>query len=318
MNKAEFAARLRELRKQAGSPSFRELARRTHYSASTLAEASAGRRLPTEAVLRAFVAECGGDPDEWVRRLRESVETTRHPESETPQDIPPSRTWRPDIVVPIVIFVAGGVAGWFGANMAASSPVSPTPVAAVSQNATPQGGSFRYDETTGPGCDMVFATGRQEQVAQVEPGNSVDMEHAWQTGRSDEPRWAIPNCTDEILYSQPSTETNRYQWQNYYVWKFFDVPSGVPCTFHIYVADSPMSRYNATYDWTNGKIAGDWVDANAFAVNQATHVGSWYTEGPHTYSSGMAYLMLTDQRGDNNPPSADAPLTASEVRLTCS
>jgi hypothetical protein len=96
-----------------------------------------------------------------------------------------------------------------------------------------------------------------------------------------------------------------------------DGVGSVPCTFHIYIADSPLSKYNATYDWTNGKIVGDWVDANAFTVDQAAYVGSWYTEGPHTYSTGMAYLMLTDQRGEN-PPSANAPLTASEVRLTCS
>jgi hypothetical protein len=178
------------------------------------------------------------------------------------------------------------------------------------------GGPFIYDETTGPGCIMVFAPGREEQVAQVAPDNSVDMEHAWVAGTSDEPHWAIPNCTNAMLYSQPSTEANRYQWQNDYVWKFFDVPPAVPCTFHIYIAASPMSKYNATYDWTNGRIADDWVDANAFTVNQAAYTGSWYTDAPHTYTTGTAYLMLTDQRGDN-PPSASAPLTASEVRLTC-
>lgn len=178
------------------------------------------------------------------------------------------------------------------------------------------GGPFVYDETTGPGCIMVFARGGHEQVAQVEPENSVDLEHAWVESTSREPHWAIPDCTSAMLYSQPSTETNRYQWQNDYVWKFFDVPPGVPCTFHIYIAASPLSKYNATYDWTNGVIVDDWVDANAFTVDQAAYAGSWFTDAPHTYTTGMAYLMLTDQRGDN-PSSANAPLTASEVRLTC-
>lgn len=70
-----FAAELRELRACAGSPSYRQLGRTTHYSSSTLAEATGGKRLPTEPVLVAFVTACGGDPGEWVRRLRRASET---------------------------------------------------------------------------------------------------------------------------------------------------------------------------------------------------------------------------------------------------
>lgn len=132
---------------------------------------------------------------------------------------------------------------------------------------------------------MVFAPGQQEERAHVEPDNSSDMQHAWLTSTSDEPHWAIPHCTSAMPYSLPSTESGLYQWQNDYVWKFFNVPSGLPCTFHIYIATSPMSKYNPAYDWTNGRIVGDWVDQNAFTTNQAA--------------------------------SADAPLPASEVRLTC-
>ncbi|MGW4688770.1 helix-turn-helix domain-containing protein [Streptomyces sp. NPDC004244] len=65
---ARFAHDLRELRRQAGSPPYRQLASRAHYSASTLAEATAGHRLPSAAVLAAFVNACGGDPEEWERR----------------------------------------------------------------------------------------------------------------------------------------------------------------------------------------------------------------------------------------------------------
>lgn len=74
---AAFAAELRDLRRRAGSPSFRELAKRTHYSSSTLAEAVAGKRLPTEGVVKAFVAECGGEVDEWIARLREVSDAVR-------------------------------------------------------------------------------------------------------------------------------------------------------------------------------------------------------------------------------------------------
>ncbi|MFD0277701.1 helix-turn-helix domain-containing protein [Kitasatospora sp. NPDC127111] len=65
---ARFAYDLRELRRRAGSPSYRQLAGRTHYSASTLAAAADGRRLPSAAVLAAFVTACGGDPDAWEQR----------------------------------------------------------------------------------------------------------------------------------------------------------------------------------------------------------------------------------------------------------
>ncbi|MDG4784671.1 hypothetical protein O7626_01775 [Micromonospora sp. WMMD1102] len=66
----EFAAGLRLLREKAGSPGYRELARRAHFSATTLSEAAGGRRLPTLAVTLAYVTACGGDPDEWAERWR--------------------------------------------------------------------------------------------------------------------------------------------------------------------------------------------------------------------------------------------------------
>ena len=65
---ARFAYELRELRRRAGSPPYRQLAARAHYSASTLAAAAAGRRLPSAAVLAAFVTACGGDPADWEQR----------------------------------------------------------------------------------------------------------------------------------------------------------------------------------------------------------------------------------------------------------
>jgi transcriptional regulator with XRE-family HTH domain len=79
-SKLDFAARLRELRAQAGSPSFRHLARLTNYSSSTLADATSGKRLPTEAVLKAFVAACGADPARWIDDLRRvAAAAAEHP-----------------------------------------------------------------------------------------------------------------------------------------------------------------------------------------------------------------------------------------------
>lgn len=63
-----FAAELRRLRHEAGSPPYRRLAARAHYSVATLSEAAAGRRLPSLDVTLSYVRACGGDTDRWERR----------------------------------------------------------------------------------------------------------------------------------------------------------------------------------------------------------------------------------------------------------
>ncbi|WP_433309180.1 helix-turn-helix domain-containing protein [Micromonospora sp. CA-269861] len=63
-----LAWQLRQLREHAGNPSYRLLARRAHYSASTLADAAKGDRLPSLEVTLAYVQVCGGDVDEWRAR----------------------------------------------------------------------------------------------------------------------------------------------------------------------------------------------------------------------------------------------------------
>ncbi|RJQ67103.1 hypothetical protein D5S17_33980 [Pseudonocardiaceae bacterium YIM PH 21723] len=68
-----FAAGLRELRRRAGNPPYRELGRRAHYVAGTLSEAAAGRRLPSLSVALAYVQACGGDTVEWEERWRRAT-----------------------------------------------------------------------------------------------------------------------------------------------------------------------------------------------------------------------------------------------------
>ncbi|GAB3854044.1 hypothetical protein ACFPIJ_61410 [Dactylosporangium cerinum] len=63
-----LAWQLRQLREQAGAPGYRLLARRAHFSASTLAEAAKGDRLPSLEVTLAYAVACGGDADEWLAR----------------------------------------------------------------------------------------------------------------------------------------------------------------------------------------------------------------------------------------------------------
>ena len=63
-----IASELRKLRQQAGSPAYRELSRRAHYSVGALSDAAGGRKLPSLAVTLAYVRACDGDVAEWTRR----------------------------------------------------------------------------------------------------------------------------------------------------------------------------------------------------------------------------------------------------------
>ncbi|HEX4701099.1 MAG TPA: helix-turn-helix domain-containing protein, partial [Pseudonocardiaceae bacterium] len=65
---ARWAVDLRALREAAGNPGYRDLARRAHFSYSTLADAAGGQKLPSLAVATAFVRACGGDVDQWRTR----------------------------------------------------------------------------------------------------------------------------------------------------------------------------------------------------------------------------------------------------------
>ncbi|MFI6996404.1 hypothetical protein [Nocardia sp. NPDC050175] len=65
-----LAMDLRGLRAKAGGPTYRELARRAHYSAAALSEAASGRKLPSLAVTLAYVRACDGDVTAWEQRWR--------------------------------------------------------------------------------------------------------------------------------------------------------------------------------------------------------------------------------------------------------
>jgi WD40 repeat protein len=81
---ADFAQGLRSLRQAAGGPPYRELAVKAHYSSTTLADAAAGRKLPSLAVTLAYVRACGGDPTEWQKRWEETASWLTTEDSDDP------------------------------------------------------------------------------------------------------------------------------------------------------------------------------------------------------------------------------------------
>ncbi|NUR03555.1 MAG: helix-turn-helix domain-containing protein [Streptomyces sp.] len=63
-----FADELRLLRREAGSPTYRLMARRVRLSVTALSQAASGKRLPTLEVVRGYAQACGADPEVWERR----------------------------------------------------------------------------------------------------------------------------------------------------------------------------------------------------------------------------------------------------------
>jgi transcriptional regulator with XRE-family HTH domain len=90
-----LAHELRKLRVEAGSPTYRALARRTGYSASTLSEAAAGKRKPTLDVLLAYVGALQGDADEWRERWEALESSPASLKSSPPVPAEPGSDTRP-------------------------------------------------------------------------------------------------------------------------------------------------------------------------------------------------------------------------------
>jgi hypothetical protein len=89
----QFAAVLRALRAEAGSPSFRTMSGRSHaISHTTLHEAAQGHRLPSWATTAEFVKACDADPADFRMRWEQANQLIRSavmpPDSSEPRESP--------------------------------------------------------------------------------------------------------------------------------------------------------------------------------------------------------------------------------------
>ncbi|MDX3520106.1 helix-turn-helix domain-containing protein [Streptomyces scabiei] len=82
---------LRELRRSAGGVSYRAMAEKAGFSVTTLAKAASGERLPSLAVLQAYVRACGADPDAWEARWAEAEALAGEERQEDADAAPPYR-----------------------------------------------------------------------------------------------------------------------------------------------------------------------------------------------------------------------------------
>ncbi|MET7738129.1 hypothetical protein ABZT02_43620 [Streptomyces sp. NPDC005402] len=88
---ARLAQELREVRKAAGTPSYRRMAQAAGFSATTLSLAASGERLPSLAVVQGYVKACGGDPLEWEPRWKEAEAEAAEAMRERADTEPPYR-----------------------------------------------------------------------------------------------------------------------------------------------------------------------------------------------------------------------------------
>lgn len=117
----QFANDLRRLREQAGSPTYRQLAERAHYSPAALSQAAAGRAMPSLPVTLAFVEACGGDREEWERRWQ----ALRNGGDETAPA--PRRRWPVLVGLSVAVLLAGvGIAVFVTNRPAAVAGPTPT------------------------------------------------------------------------------------------------------------------------------------------------------------------------------------------------
>jgi transcriptional regulator with XRE-family HTH domain len=182
---AAFAAELRKLREEAGSPKYLQMARRTGRSRTALAEAAGGDHLPTWETVEAFVTACDTDPAAWLPRWEQAKDDARsgtvalRPAPEPPPDQPGPLSaqrapWRSSrgVRYAVAFFVAGLLTGALGAvaltHSTGAKPAAPAGVALPGNAGQPAIVSFTH-----------FAAFVDADLATAGPGGKVRI---WNAG----------------------------------------------------------------------------------------------------------------------------------------
>lgn len=150
---------LRKLRAEAGSPTYRALARKTGYSASTLSEAAGGNRRPTLDVLLAYVGALNGDQEAWRARWTALAEPPDPAIMDTPARTPVS--WRsPRVALTAGLAVAVVAAGVLTLNWrpgpAPSAAAVPSGCPAVGKHALFTARTYGSGATIRDGAGRVY------------------------------------------------------------------------------------------------------------------------------------------------------------------
>ena len=331
---AAFAGALRDLRQQAGSPTYSALSRRTGLSPSVLSEATRGRRIPTWVTVQAFVLACGGDPQEWRDRWMsaagQSASSVVSPsplcapstpavlapapepsvdngplDSAEPISAPPRiREWsrfRVALVTAGVLVSAAAVSTLLSARPSpsmrpSSSQSAPPSRAALDRSATAAAGA--WSRITGPGCPPDT------------DGAQVDVDKGWTLADGG---WTGGGCNGTSVMTALS---NSATWWNLTVgWAFEPHGSSTPatCELSVYIPDSPDASGTATYVVLGKNIDNlpPLPDLTRRQVQQAGHRGSWVSLGTFDFPEGVVNLELY------NVGPGTAHIAADSARATC-
>jgi hypothetical protein len=157
-----FAAELRKLRTEAGSPTYLKMHRASGRvrSKTALSEAAGGDHLPTWETVEAYVRALGADPAPWLPRWEQAHDAGRDrtpappeptPEPPGPPEPPhPPRPWtHRRLVAATVTLVAAAIAVPTLARHGRPEPVDPGgPVAVVIQNKVAVGPTSLVEDST--------------------------------------------------------------------------------------------------------------------------------------------------------------------------
>lgn len=152
-----FAADLRKVRENAGSPKYLQMSRATGRSRTALAEAAGGDRLATWETVEAYLIGCGESPSGWLERweaVRAATQDSRVPSTApapSALDAPPHADGRmagrkrPVLVIAAVALAAGATT--LGVTLSLAGGSGDTPVLVV-QNKVTAGATGFYEDNT--------------------------------------------------------------------------------------------------------------------------------------------------------------------------
>jgi hypothetical protein len=300
-----FAYDLRLLRQQAGQPSYRELAKRAHYSDTTLSVAAAGTALPSLEVTLAFVAACGGDVEEWSRRWHAVDAELRAAPRAAPLAVPgapaagdpsprPRRrratAWGALAVALALAASALVIAAWAGGGQR----VVPPRRAAVAHTLPSVPGADVYykvyNATAGPGCP-------------AQAGASFTVSGRWRRQRGS--RDGGVNCGGVFLTASfsgsPGRSASSAEWD-------FNTRGALRCSLSFWVPRVSGAAGPVVYDLLTG--GGRLV--TRYAINQSLDAGLYVATPAYWLTGGQLRVRLASAgRGS-------AVITAASVNVGCS
>jgi hypothetical protein len=285
-----LAQELRQLRRTAGSPSYREMAARVHYSATTLSVAASGRSVPSLPVVLAYVAACGGDADEW-RAKWDAAAGSSDATATSIEDVVPSR-WRPnrDLIGAAVVIAIVAIAVVYASTVAASSTPTVAPSSTPTVNPS-QTSAVLLNATVGADCPASAGTVRVYTVSRP-----------WSVGTRG--GWKGDGCAGEYYFESDPAGTNRVEWRA-------AVPAeAMDCYVSVFVPDSPHAAGQASYELRQW-IQGTPTLVDTRVVGQAGHHGDWVGLGPYRITGDLLALEM------RSAGSTEDEVTAGVVHLFC-